>query len=262
MNYNPIYRISHKIKEDLLSTNNLFVDYLNEFLLNPELGEQLRFNFVTGDLELIDSTPPETPDSAKCGSDFLSQHENKSSATRRAHYENNRAIFSSTAESVKRRLETQLKSIIKKTSTPINNKSSSTPSTLIKLDTINPNRVSSDFLQTNNNNKQQQLSALATDQHQKLFDQINKHSFKDLDLIRIEARIDTADLKDPKAAADARIPVVNTRYSVNALKKPFSLKWLRTRRLALFLQSELYNEFKLAMILAQFGLFNKDLSTI
>jgi hypothetical protein len=253
-----------------LSTNNLFVDYLNEFLLNPELGEQLRFNFVTGDLELIDSTPPETPDSVKCGSDFLSPDENKSSATRRARYENNRAIFSSTAESVKRRLETQLKSIIKKTSTPINNKPSSTPSsTLIKkldiLD-INPNRASSDFLQTNiNNYKQQQLSALATDQQQhqqQLFDQINKHSFKDLDLIRIEARIDTADLKDPKAAADARIPVVNTRYSVNALKKPFSLKWLRTRRLALFLQSELYNEFKLAMILAQFGLFNKDLSTI
>jgi hypothetical protein len=81
-----------------------------------------------------------------------------------------------------------------------------------------------------------------------------------LDLIPIEARIDTASLKDPKAAAEARVHKIHTRYSVNALKKPFSLKWLRNRRLNLFLQSEFYNEFKLAMILAQFGLFNKDLS--
>ena len=86
------------------------------------------------------------------------------------------------------------------------------------------------------------------------------HSFRDLDLIAIEARIDTASLKDPKAAAEQRIPKINTNYAVSALKKPFSLKWLRNRRLNLFMQSELYNEFKLAMIIAQFALFNKDLS--
>jgi hypothetical protein len=37
------------------------------------------------------------------------------------------------------------------------------------------------------------------------------------------------------------------------------MKWLRNRRLTLFLQSEYYNEFKLAMIFSQFGLFNNDL---
>ena len=76
------------------------MDYFNAFLLNPELGgERLRFNFTTGDLELIE--PP------------TSQNDDISSRVR---YEKNRAMFSSTAESVKRQLETQIKAIIKSTS--------------------------------------------------------------------------------------------------------------------------------------------------
>jgi len=93
-----------------------------------------------------------------------------------------------------------------------------------------------------------------------LLDQINKHSFKDIDLIKIEAILEPSELKDPKATAEANQPNINTKYNVNALRKPFSMKWLRNRRLTLFLQSDFYNEFKLATILSQFGLFNNDLS--
>lgn len=88
----------------MLATNNLFVDYFNAFLLNPELGgERLRFNFITGDLELVES---KNEPSTSSDSDMSS----------RVKYENNRAMFSSTAESVKRQLETQIKAIIKSTS--------------------------------------------------------------------------------------------------------------------------------------------------
>jgi hypothetical protein len=92
-----------------------------------------------------------------------------------------------------------------------------------------------------------------------MYNQVNNHSFKDIDLIPIESRIDPSDLKDPKHAIESKIPVLNTKYMVNVLKKPYSMKWLRNRRLTLFLQSELYSEFKLAMILCQFSLFNNDL---
>jgi hypothetical protein len=91
-----------------------------------------------------------------------------------------------------------------------------------------------------------------------LFRQVTSHSFKDIDLIKIESRIEPSELKDPVASAQAKIPVVKTRYHVNVLKKPYSMKWLRNRRLILFLQSELYNEFKLGMILAQLAKFNND----
>ena len=80
------------------------MDYFNAFLLNPELGgERLRFNFITGDLELVES---KNEPSTSSDSDMSS----------RVKYENNRAMFSSTAESVKRQLETQIKAIIKSTS--------------------------------------------------------------------------------------------------------------------------------------------------
>lgn len=112
-----------------MATNNLFVDYFNSFLLNPELGgEKLRFNFVTGDLEIV-QTPPETRQqhnesaslSSKSSSSLSSKHkvplfvepvgvENNNSNT------NKRVNFSSTAEVVKQRVESQLKAIIKSTS--------------------------------------------------------------------------------------------------------------------------------------------------
>lgn len=95
-------------KESLLVENNLFVDYFNAFLLNPELGgERLRFNFVTGDLELIE------PDRSAEGQ----ANETKTS----------RAIYSSTAESVKHRLESQLKAIIKSTSNVVAQQHESPP---------------------------------------------------------------------------------------------------------------------------------------
>lgn len=179
------------------------MDYFNEFLLNPSLGEQVKFNFVSGDLEYVDTDNCEKKDNdikdlIKTGLDRPSLRH-----------------VSTTAEMVKKNLEFQLKSIIKK-------------------------------------------NGSETDRQRELLAQAANHAFKDLDLITIGSHIEPSDLKDPKAAAESKIPVVKTRYSVNVLKKPFSMKWLRYRRLTLFLQSELYSEFKLAMILAQCAMFNNE----
>ena len=156
----------------------------------------------------------------------------------------------STAEVVKKKLETQLKSIFKQPSS-----GSSLSNQPIK---------SSLSMYTNNNNQTRadeevnRIEKTSESRKKELLNQVNNHSFKDIELIRIESRIEPTDLRDLKAAHDAKIPKVNTLYNVNVLKKPYSMKWLRNRRLTLFLQSELYSEFKLAMILAQFSLFNKD----
>ena len=174
-----------------------------------------------------------------------------------------------TAEGVKKKLETQLKSIIKNrasTQTPQNPKLPSA------LSSINPNLTTTSRLTNDTSallalydrphtdmsftNKNRTSSA---NRRREMYNQVNNHSFKDIDLIPIESRIDPSDLKDPKHAIESKIPVVNTKYMVNVLKKPYSMKWLRNRRLTLFLQSELYSEFKLAMILSQFSLFNNDL---
>ncbi len=150
--------------------------------------------------------------------------------------------LSSTAEGVKKKIETQLKSIIKKNGQT-------------KLEPLNEGKPGDRIKSiTTLKNKQRELKK------KELLDQINKHSFKDIDLIKIEAILEPSELKDPKTAAEAKLAVINTKYNVNTLRKPFSMNWLRNRRLTLFLQSDFYNEFKLAMILSQFGLFNNDLS--
>ncbi|RNA26889.1 regulator of G- signaling 22 [Brachionus plicatilis] len=192
--------------EDLLATNSLFVDYFNEFLVSPSLGERVKFNFVSGDLEYID-----TDDSPEKDNDIKE-------LIRKGYDRPSPKQVTTTAEMVKKNLEFQLKSIIKK----------------------NPD-------------------GSETDREREILAQAGNHAFKDLDLIRIESRLEPTNLKDPVAASHSKIPIVKTRYSVNVLKKPFSMKWLRYRRLTLFLQSELYSEFKLAMVLAQCAMFNNEI---
>ncbi len=156
----------------------------------------------------------------------------------------------STAEVVKKKLETQLKSIFRQ---PSSSSSANLDNRPIKSNLSIRNNESKFDEQFNRIEKSNEI------RKKEMLNQINNHSFKDIDLIRIESRIEPTDLKDIKASKEAKIPKVNTLYNVSVLKKPFSMKWLRSRRLTLFLQSELYSEFKLAMILAQFGLFNNDL---
>lgn len=156
----------------------------------------------------------------------------------------------STAEVVKKKLETQLKSIFRQ---PSSSNSSNLDNRPIKSNLSIRNNESKFDEQFNRIEKSSEI------RKKEMLNQINNHSFKDIELIRIESRIEPTDLKDIKASKEAKIPKVNTLYNVSVLKKPFSMKWLRSRRLTLFLQSELYSEFKLAMILAQFGLFNNDL---
>jgi hypothetical protein len=190
----------------------------------------------------------------------------------------------STAEGVKVKLESQIKSILRNTSrisaSNLNAHNLANSSMLFKKNESfysnaspvmrshsavsaksDKNRETADGGATTIQNLS---SRIPTGRHKsaskrsELFKQVNSHSFRDLDLIKIEPRIEPSELKDPVASAQAKIPVVKTRYTVNVLKKPYSMKWLRNRRLVLFLQSELYNEFKLAMILAQLAKFNNE----
>jgi hypothetical protein len=71
------------------------------------------------------------------------------------------------------------------------------------------------------------------------------HSFKDIDLVPIRP------VYDPYAPKIKTI-TLDTNYQVIALKKPESLRWLRERRLMLFMQSSFYFEFKLAKILLEY----------
>ena len=48
--------------------------------------------------------------------------------------------------------------------------------------------------------------------------QINNHSFRDIELVPITPWIEPADLKDPKAARDAKTPVIKNKYSVSVFK--------------------------------------------
>ena len=113
-----------------MATNCLFVDYFNAFLLNPQLGaEKVRFNFVTGDLELIEPDRNDDP----TDKDLVSRIRSASG----------RVIFSSTAESVKFRLESQLRTILKNTSNPVS-ESTSRPKTgpiTTKSAKLNPNAI-------------------------------------------------------------------------------------------------------------------------
>ena len=222
----------------------------------------MKFNFVSGDLEIIEDdndeankneteiNSSEKPIETQASNDNEEEDEKIQLLKRFDKPPAPGPGVTSTAEVVKKKLETQLKSIFRQPS------SSSTRSAIRPA----PSNLS---IQYNETKVDDQFSREKTNEIRKkeMLNQINNHSFKDIDLIRIESRIEPTDLKDIKAAKEAKIPKLNTLYNVNVLKKPFSMKWLRSRRLTLFLQSELYSEFKLAMILAQFGLFNSDLES-
>jgi hypothetical protein len=77
------------------------------------------------------------------------------------------------------------------------------------------------------------------------------HSFREIESMAIKAKIEPIDIKDPRGAKDSRKFVVNTKYEVQTFEKPKSIRWLRIRRLSLFLQSIFYSEYKLAKILLQ-----------
>lgn len=126
--------------------------------------------------------------------------------------------FSSTAGNVKKKLENQIK-------------------TIIKIHDKENDRIS-----------------VKSARHPTSFKVISKeainHSFKYIELVPINSFIEPTDLKDPKASAEAKIPIINTKYNVKILKKPQSMIWLRTWRLSLFLQSTFYNEYKIAKLLS------------
>ena len=181
----------------------------------------MKFNFVTGDLELIEEHTKDEKDAESVNSSDTLRNLVKSARIKQKPL----GRAASTAETVKKSLETQIKSIIK-----------------------------SHSLKNEETNRK---STAKSNRRQKLLKQAENHSFKATDLVPIQALIQPSELKDPKAAAKAKIPVVKTKYKVKILKKPFSMKWLRNRRLSLFLQSDLYHEFKLALLLTQFEPINE-----
>ena len=99
-----------------------------------------------------------------------------------------------------------------------------------------------------------------TKRQKELLGQVENHSFKDIELISIKSIINEASIKDPIEAWKSQVEVVDNTYYVKTLKKPYSMKWLNTRRLGLFLQSDLYLEFRLANILSQCDLDNFEQS--
>ena len=135
----------------------------------------------------------------------------------------------STAETVKKNLKSQLKIIIK-------NHSSIHPT--LDASANSPRKSSTKIMRSN------------------LLKQVDNHSFKSSEIFPIQSIIKPSNLKDPKAISQAKIPSVKTKYQVKIIKKPYSMKWLHNRRLSLFLQSDLYHEFKLGMLLAQFEPIN------
>ena len=228
------------------------------------MTEKVKYNFVTGDLEMIDGSSNNNAEDLNQALKQKDQVPNNTNVIRMKSARPSAQLpqLTSTAEGVKKKLESQLTGIIK-------NQQQQQP----------PRPYSSACITSrsnNNNNESRNMMydsylnsatiRTATPRRQKsavsrqVLNEINNHSFKDIDLIKITPWIEPKDLKDPKAAYEAKIPIIKNKYSVNIIKKPFSMKWLRNRRLTLFLQSEFYNEFKLAMIFAQFGLFNNDLS--
>ena len=284
--------------EDLLISNNLFVDYFNEFLLNPGLGEKVKFNFMSGDLELIEGDEKDKNEKMEISSQIAAEEGMKNLVKNKLEKPHKSAELRSTAEGVKSRLESQLKSILRSASranfTSTTTTTNPQPITTVANSSMSVSKAESFSSNTSPvparsnselSNKSEKIlknrapsgalnrapsaTAASNDQprsarlksamrRQELFKQVNSHSFKDIDLIPIEPRIEPTELKDPIASVQAKKPIVNTRYLVNVLKKPYSMQWLRNRRLVLFLQSELYNEFKLAMILAQLAKFNNE----
>ncbi len=186
------------------------------------LGEILKFNSLSGDLEVIEKE--------KIPSNRFSTAKKPSSTDR--------------SQIIKRSIESQLKAIIKKQTPP---------------PTINPrltygNTRSRAFLSNSLNSIRDLETAQYTKRQQELLDQVNNHSFKDLTLIEMKSNFN--EVKNPLLSPT--IPVLNNFYSVKTLKKPYSMKWLNARRLGLFLESELYLEFKLATLLSQYDLDNNE----
>jgi hypothetical protein len=180
----------------------------------------------------------------------------KIKADERLKYQSTSALLrrplTSTAEGVKHQLKAQIKSILK-------NNNISVKKTFDTRDSIYRNSYYGDDLSlTRPISRLQRLSMSAKGQKQNYIkDDTNQntvlydHSFRDLVLFEIKSLINPTDLKDPVAAQESRIPVINTKYRVNVLKKDFCMKWLRSRRLTLFLQSQFYSEYKMACVLAQ-----------
>lgn len=146
---------------------------------------------------------------------------------------------------IKRSIESQLKAIIKNQTPPPN---------------IDPrltygNTQSRAFLSNSFHNiKDFESPSQYTKRQQELLSQVDNHSFKDLKLIEMKSNL--KEVKNP--LEKPVIPVVNSVYCVKTLKKPYSMKWLNARRLSLFLESELYLEFKLATLLSQYDLDNNE----
>lgn len=156
------------------------------------------------------------------------------------HQPNKSALFT------KKNIETQLKSIIK--SNPIPHAARSTATSLSYKDA-----KSNLFLAKSIASFQD--DEMYSNRQKELLTQIENHSFKDLSLIPIKPH--TAEsIPRNKMHTEIKIPTIKNTYNVKVLKKPFSMKWLNSRRLSLFLQSDFYNEFRLAMLLTQIDLDN------
>jgi len=207
------------------------VDYFNIFLQNPALGtEKLKFNFVTGDLELIE-------EAANGNEQF------QSSSLRFLNKTNPVLKPNEAARSIKYNLTTQLKSIIKNQTDEITARKLFSSLSLGKQS----------FVSYSLNNLTD--SDMYTRRQKELLSQkVDNHSFKDLDLIEIQPFFNEKIIKNPEEVLQSQIPIVQNSYSVKVLKKPYSMQWLNSRRLGLFLQSELFIEFQLAMLLSQFDI--------
>ena len=181
----------------------------------------VRYNFATGDIELIEDNSAAAERAADAQSPTHIWSSSKPSQLPHLN-------ATSTADVARKKLETQLSSLMRHKA-----KSSMSHADLLKA----ANALVGNGKGGVNTN------------HALLRQQIDKHSFRDLELMPIAPR-------NQQAA-----PVVlQNKYTVSVMKRPSSMHWLRHRRLPLFVQSELYNEFKLAAILAQFGLFSHDMS--
>lgn len=197
--------------------------------------DQLKFNFLTGELELIDELKPTESSSLRFSDrkkSILKPNEN--------------------VRSLKHQLETQIKSIIKNN----NHINKYAVNQSIPFGNIR----SKSFITASMNDLGDHVSY--TNRQKELLTEATNHSFKDLELFHIKSTIDEASIKDPLEAWHAKIPIVSNTYNVKILKKPNSMRWLNSRRLGLFLQSELYIEFKLAMLFSQYDIQNAEQSKI
>jgi hypothetical protein len=193
-------------------------------------SQRVKFNYETGELEILEENEENYNYESQNNNVNLDLKEEdhlndknskieKRSKTEKNILKRSSSSLSSRGENVKRSLEKKLKSIIK------NHEKKSI-------------------------SKEEPKSA-ALSSYKKFSKEAFNHSFKDIELIPITSLIEPSDRKDPIAASEAKVSIVNTNYSVKVLKKPQSMKWLRVRRLSLFLQSSYYSEYKIAKLLSQ-----------